>query len=143
MGTMSINGSLRWLFVVVTTNFLVQLPYYYHQYYAKYHVLPSLPAVLLVGAVLIWFLTAYYWLQKGRAVGYYFTMAFLIVEFLFYLQTQIMQLISGHGILLYVINPHDVILFIVFGVGYLNFFAAGWFVYYIHLHKALILEKNP
>ena len=133
---------LKVLFAVEITNFLVQLPYYYHQYYALRYLPPSAPGVLLMGAVLIWFLGGYYLLYRGTLSGYRIMMAFLSVEFLFYLQTQIVQALSGNGVLLHVIDPRDPVLFIVFAVGYANFYAAGWFWLYLRAHKGSIVHLD-
>ncbi|MDB5180229.1 MAG: hypothetical protein JWN12_861 [Candidatus Saccharibacteria bacterium] len=62
-------------------------------------------------------------------------MAFLIIEFLFYLSTQITQAVSGKGILLHVIHPDDLILFVVFGIGYLNLITSAFFIVFIFVNR--------
>jgi hypothetical protein len=123
------------LLVVVGVNFLAQVPYYYHQYYSTRKLLPSLVGVILMSFVLGWFVLGYSRLQRSKRLGYSLMLSFLIVEFLFYLQTQIVQAFSGRGILLHVIHPDDALLFVVFLIGYLNFIAAGWFVYFMIKHR--------
>jgi len=61
-------------------------------------------------------------------------MLFLIVEFLFYLSTQITQATSGKGILLHVISPDDPILFVVFGIGYLNLIVSAVFIVFTFIN---------
>lgn len=94
---------------------------------------------MLMSGVFIWFLVGLYLLIKRTLLGYILTVAFLGVEFLFYLMTQITQFMSGHGILLYVINPSDPILFIVFGVGYVNFIASAFMLYFIIRYRTVFL----
>lgn len=128
---------LRILFVVVVANFIAQIPYLLHQYHGK----PSSIGIILMMAVLAWFLVGYSLLLKKSIVGYIVLMGFLIVEFLFYLSTQVTQVASGKGILLHVLHPDDVTLFIVFGLGYINFIAAGYFVYHLSCHKDAFVKK--
>jgi lipid-A-disaccharide synthase-like uncharacterized protein len=138
---MSRTFLLRAVALVVAVNYLAQVPYYLHQYYATYHAAPSVLGAALLAATLLWFVLGIVGLHRGSARGYLLLISFLSVEFLFYVQTQVVQLISGHGVLLYVIRPSDPVLFIVFGIGYINFVAAGWFVYYLVTHRAAFLAK--
>lgn len=128
---MSHNNLLKLLFGVVIANFIVQIPYYFHQY----HGLPGMIGVLLMAIVLSWFLVGFRLLWRGSSWGYSLTTAFLSVEFIFYAMTQLSQAASGRGILLHVLSPDDPVLFVVFGVGYINFAAAGFFVYYLIRYK--------
>jgi hypothetical protein len=129
--TLSKNGFFRLLLLVVTTNYVVQIPYYIHQYYVPYGLLPSLYGTALLSVTLFWFLSAYKLLTKRSIYGYYLMLSFLGVEFLFYLQTQISQLLISHQILLHVYRPDGVLLFMVFGIGYINFVAAAYFIGYL------------
>ncbi|MBW4061043.1 hypothetical protein HJC99_00515 [Candidatus Saccharibacteria bacterium] len=122
------------LFAVTMANFVAQIPYYLHQYYLTSHTAPSPLGLVLMGGVLAWFLIGYHGLARYQKYGYILVLSFLSVEFLFYLQTQIAQYLSGHGIFLYVSSPHSLILFIVFGVGYINFIASAWFIYELLRH---------
>ena len=92
--------------------------------------------------VLTWFIVAYYGLISHKKFGFFLTIGFLLTEFIFYLQTQIVQYVSGHGILLYVVHPHNWLLFIVFGIGYINFIAAALFIPYLMIHKSQYLNSN-
>lgn len=127
---------LKILLVTVIINYFAQVPYYVHQYYAPHRFLPSLYGSGLLGLTLIWFLLAYRKILQGRAAGYWLMLSFLVVEFLFYLQTQISQALISHQIFLHVYKPDGVLLFIVFGIGYINFVAAAYFVGYLLRHKA-------
>jgi hypothetical protein len=119
------------LLVLVISNFIAQIPYYLHQYRAP----PSILGSLLLLIVLGWFLLSFVWLWQGKTKGFIFIIGFLITEFLFYLSTQITQAISGKGILLHVINPNDTILFIVFGIGYLNLLVSGFFIIFLTVNR--------
>jgi hypothetical protein len=132
---------LKLLLAVVGANFLAQIPYYLHQYYLPSHAAPALVGLVLMGVVLAWFGVGFAGLRRGSRIGYYLTLTFLMVEWLFYLQTQIVQALTGHGILLYVWHPSDMVLFIVFGLGYINFFASFWFVYFMLSRKAMFLRS--
>lgn len=126
---MNKNIFLKILLITTLVNYDAQIPYYFHQYYRPHRFLPSLIGSLLLGFTLLWFLTAYRLLVQGRKTGYLLMLFFLIIEFLFYMQTQISQLLISHQVLLHVYKPDGVLLFIVFGIGYINFVAAACFIY--------------
>lgn len=135
---------LSLLFLVVAANYAAQLPYYVHQYYTPHKFLPDLAGTILLSATLIWFLIAFRLLTRGKRSGYYLLQSFLVVEFLFYLQTQISQWMVRHQLFLYVYHPHGLLLFIVFGIGYINFFASLYFMIYLLLNRAQFIEaSNP
>lgn len=126
---------LRILITIIVANYLAQIPYYFHQYYAPHRLLPSLVGALLLMATLIWFLAAYRLLAKGHRAGWWLLFAYLLVVFLFYIQTQIMQAVTAHQILLYVYHPKNVLLFAVFGIGYLNCIAALYYLFYLVVNR--------
>jgi len=125
------NWFFRTLLSVVLANFVVQVLYVMYQYDGR----ASLMGILLMLGVFIWFLIGYILLWKKSLAGFLVLLSFLITEFLFYLSTQITQLLSGQGILLHVLRPNDPVLFVVFGIGYINFVAAGFFIFYLIRHK--------
>lgn len=88
--------------------------------------------------VLLWFLIGYIRLKKAKRYGYAILLSFFTVEFLFYLQTQIVQAISSKGILLHVLHPDNNLLFLVFLIGYINFAAAAWFIYFMIKNKSAL-----
>lgn len=128
------------LAVVTLVNFLVQIPYYFHQYYVTAHLPPSPIGVVLMSGVLAWFLGGYYLLLKGKKSGYILITAFLTVEFLFYLMTQVTQLLGGHGVFLYVLHPSDPFLFLVFGIGYINFIASALLLYFLVRYRSQFIK---
>lgn len=125
------------LFVIVIANFLAQLPYYFHQY----HGAPSIIGSLMLFIVLLWFLVGFAWLWQKKIKGYVLLLAFLITEFLFYVSTQVTQYLSGKGILLYVLHPHDSVLFWVFLIGYINLFASGFYIIYLIINKRRLINS--
>ncbi len=122
---------------IVGANFLAQVPYYYHQYYARSHRPPTLLGAVLMLFVLAWFLLGYGRLAARKPLGLILSVSFLGVEFLFYLQTQIVQAATGNGILLHVLHPDDPLLFVVFLIGYVNLVAAPFLVGALLRHRAL------
>lgn len=136
------NTFLGTLLAVVALNYLAQFPYYIHQYYAPHKFLPSLYGSFMLAITLIWFLIAYQLLRHGSKRGYYLMLSFLAVEFLFYLQTQISQLMIRHQVLLHVYHPDNVLLFLVFGIGYVNFIAAAYFMWHLVRHKTTFIGQR-
>lgn len=136
---MNKNKFLKLLLVVVLANYLAQIPYYIHQYYSPHHFLPSLYGSVLLAITLIWFLVAYKKILDNRLSGYWLMLSFLLVEFIFYLQTQISQALTSHQLFLHVYKPDGVLLFVVFGVGYVNFLAAPYFIWNLMRHKSAII----
>lgn len=114
---------------IVGANFLAQVPYYYHQYYARSHRPPTLLGAVLMLLVLAWFVVGYWRIAARKPLGLVLSVSFLLVEFLFYLQTQIVQAATGNGILLHVLHPDDPLLFVVFLIGYINLLATPFLVW--------------
>ncbi len=133
---------LRVVVPAVAADYAAQVPYYLHQYDATRHAPPSLPGTAMLAATLLWFALGIVGLRCGSARGYWLLVSFLAVESLFYLQTQAVQVVSGHGVLLYVLHPSDPVLFVVFGIGYVNLVAAGWAVCYLLRHRAAFLARS-
>lgn len=135
--------SLLPLVVIVAANYGAQIPYYFHQYYAPHRLFPSLVGSILLLATLAWFTVSYRMYKKGSRLGWWLLTAYLLTVFLFYLQTQIMQYVATHHILLYVYHPSSIILFIVFGIGYLNCLAAAYYVAYMMARRQDFLTPYP
>ncbi len=140
---LKVNSELffKILFWTVISNFIAQIPYYFHQYYISRHIAPSLIGLTLLSLVFVWFISAYILLKNGKKTGYYLMLTFLIIEFLFYLQTQIVQATTGHGILLHVLRPDNGLLFIVFFIGYVNFIASAYFIFYLIKYRSSFFNK--
>jgi hypothetical protein len=133
---------LRPLLYIVAANYLAQIPYYLHQYYLSHHLLPNLVGSLLLLATLLWFITACRLLMRGSKAGWWLLSGYLAAVFLFYVQTQIMQLATAHQILLYVYHPKNALLFAVFGIGYSNCLAAIAYLVYLIARRQELLAAH-
>lgn len=131
------------LLIIVAVNYVAQIPYYIHQYYAPHRLLPDLGGSLLLLATLVWFLVAYRLLARRSLVGWWLMTAYLLVVFLFYMQTQVVQLATTHQILLYVYHPGSPLLFAVFGIGYINCIAAACYLVYLITRRSSIVSAQP
>lgn len=56
------------------------------------------------------------------------------IEFLFYLWGVISSLAHGSGLFFQIHNP-DLLLRIIFSIGYINFFASGYFLFLLLRHR--------
>ena len=101
--------------------------HFLHLYYTPQHPLPELRGSLMMGGVLALFLIGYLLLQRGVRAGYYMLIVYLATEFLFYLWNIAGGLIHGYGLFFH-LGDRDPILWVVNAIGYVNFFAAGYFL---------------
>jgi hypothetical protein len=93
------------------------------------HPLPSLRAVALLGATLLWFVVGLTAFMKERAWGFPVLLAYLTVEALFYGQT----LLSGTSI--FQVENHSDLIKAVFVIGYLSGVVAAYYVYRLIRHR--------
>ncbi len=61
-------------------------------------------------------------------------LVFLSAEFLFYLWGIIGTIVRGPGLFFQINNP-DLLLRIVYSIGYMNFFASGYFLFHLLRHR--------
>ncbi len=122
------------LFWIILANFIAQIPYFFHLYFRTQALSISLRSFLILGAVFAFFLAASILLFRGDKRGYPLMIAFLLVEFLFYLWGVFSSTIHGYGPFFQVYNP-DLLLRIIFSIGYLNLFASGYFLLLLLLNK--------
>ncbi len=120
------KNNLYALFIIVIANYLAQIPYDYHLYGLRGI---SGRGSLLLGGSLLLFIVPFILLLQKKLAGYYLMLFFLIIEFLFYLLNIISSAMHGHPPFFQLQN-HDPILFTAFFIGYVNFIAAGYFLYY-------------
>lgn len=104
---------------VIVSNYVAQIPYYLHLYYFPRHIAPSPTGVALLGLTLAWFLLGYIGLARGWRAGYWLLLTYLAAVVAFYLGNMLNQVANGFGPFFHV-QTRDPILFVVFGVGYLN-----------------------
>jgi ABC-type uncharacterized transport system YnjBCD permease subunit len=65
----------------------------------------------------------------------------LSMEFLFYFWDAIGSIRHGFGLFFQLSNP-DLILRVIFAIGYLNLFASGYFLFLLLYNKYMFLTKN-
>jgi hypothetical protein len=117
------------LFGILLANFLAQILYFYHLYYAPQHPFPSPRSSLIMSTVFAVFLVSYYLFITKHKAGWYMMAAFLAVEFLFYLWNTVSSGLRPEFGWFFHLQERDPILWIVFAVGYLSFFASGYFLF--------------
>jgi hypothetical protein len=105
------------------------VPYYIHNDYSAAHPLPSLRAVALLAATLVWFVVGLIAFMKQRAWGFPVLLAYLAVEALFYGET----LLSGTFI--FQVENHSDLLKVVFVIGYLSGVVAAYYAYRLMRHR--------
>ena len=115
------------LFAVLLANFAAQVPYFLHLYYSPQHPLPDLKSSLLLGSVLMLFLVSFGLLVGRRGACYYLLIFYLALEFFFYLLNIVGGALHGFGLFFHLAD-HDPVLWAVNAIGYLSFFAAGYFL---------------
>ncbi len=122
------------LFLLILANFIAQVPYYLHLYYNPNNLLAQAKGLSIMLFVFVVFLLAAIFFFRHTVAGYWSMVLFLTVEFLFYLWNTIGEVVHGYGLFFHLADP-DMLLKIVFAVGYVNLFAFGYFL-------ALLLWKR-
>ncbi len=115
------------LFAVLLADFVAQAPYFLHLYYSPQHPLPDLKSSLLLGSVFALFLISFALLIYRQRAGYYLLLFYLALEFFFYFWNVAGGVLHGYGLFFHLAD-RDPILWAVNAVGYLSFFAAGYFL---------------
>lgn len=111
--------SARWrtglhvLFAITILNYLAQIPYYIH-FYGVHHVSPSPVGMVLLACTLALFLAGYSFTLLNRRIGWWLLVAFLLLEFGFYL------LHNLTGAFLQDLPINDPLFLTVSLIGYLN-----------------------
>ncbi len=131
----------RVLFALILLNFLAQIPYYLHLYAGRQALSVTARSSLIMGAVFALFLLASWLLFRGQRPGYSLMFAFLSVEFLFYLFGVIESALHGFAPFFQVQNP-DVVLRIIYSIGYMNLFASGYFLWLLIRYRPLFLARQ-
>ncbi len=123
------------LFFIVVANYLVQIPYALHLY--GFHINPF--GAVLLTITLLWFLSGFLLLVQKTTIGYWLLLAFFFVEFLFYFHGQIILAFFGYGLLYHLFRFNDMILWITFFIGDINFLTAGYAIIYLVENKRLFI----
>ena len=122
------------LFWIVIANYLAQIPYSIYLYHTAWGT--NIAGALLLLATFLLFIIPYMLLRRGSAAGYAGLLIFLTIEFLFYLWNFAGSVLHGYPPFFHLANRNP-ILFTVFLIGYINFLAAGYFLYYFLKNKSL------
>ena len=122
------------LIAAVGLNYAAQIPYYLHQYYLPHRQAPSLLGTLLLGLTLLWFAIGYARYVAGKRFGNALLLGFLLAQVLFYGHAIVLGLFNGAGAVAQLTTPNRVLL-VIFGVGYLNFLVAAYYVYWLLRHS--------
>ncbi len=133
-GTPSIDLQAKILFGLILTDFLAQIPYFFHNHYQSQPLWVSVRSFVVMGAVFAFFLIAALLLFQRRRAGYPLMLLYLSAEFLFYLWGVIASVIHGYGIFFQLSNP-DVLLRAAFAIGYMNLLASGYFLCLLLSHQ--------
>ncbi len=116
------------LFAILLADFAAQVPYFMHLYYSPQHPLPDLKSSLLMGSVFALFMVSFALLIARKRAGYYLLIFYLALEFFFYLWNIVGGVLHGYGLFFHLAD-RDAVLWAVNAVGYLSFFAAGYFLF--------------
>jgi len=95
--------------------------------------------IILLSLTLFWFLLGYFLFLKNKKIGYWLLLSFLLVQAIFYFQNEIVLSFYGYGIMYHFLYSKDWILWVVFFIGDVNFFAACYYTYYLINNKSLSL----
>jgi hypothetical protein len=118
---------------IVLANYAVQVPYTLHLYGAAF----SRPGAILLGTTLAWFLMALALFRAGRVVGSLLLLAFAIAQAVFYLNSEVILAFAGYGLPYHLSHTGDLVVWLAFLVGDLNFLAAvAMVVYLVRIHIA-------
>ncbi len=129
---------LIFLFLVVAANYFAQIPSDWHLY--RLQVNPR--GVALLGMTLVWFLVGFWLLAQRRALGYWLTLAFLVVQFIFYFDNQIILMFYGYGLVYHLFKFDDLVIWAVELVGDINFIVAGYFIYYLMHNRSRFIGES-
>ncbi len=140
MWNKNVRIQIRSLFWISLTNFIAQIPYFFHFYYHTFSDLKKILS-LPMGLVLALFIIAYTLLVKHYKVGYWLMLLFLTMEFSFYLLNTIFSVSHGFGLFYHLFNP-NLILRTVFAIGYVNLFASGYFLFFLLFKKEMFLKSS-
>ncbi len=116
------------LFFILLSNFVAQIVYFYHLYYTPQYPVPGLRSSFLMGSVFLLFLVSFVLLLIRPKTGFYIMVFYLCLEFFFYLWNILGRaFVPGYGWFFH-LRDRDPVLWAVFAIGYLSFFASGYFL---------------
>ncbi len=133
----------RFMLCVVLANYLAQIPYYLHLYYFPHGAPPSRSGTALLTLTLVWFLAGFAGTLRRWTAAYWVLVAYFVTVATFYLRNMLTQVTHGYPPFLHVWGEHDPILFVVFGIGYVNMLAALFFLYFLLRRHRSLLHTPP
>ncbi len=133
-----ISRALLLLLVVVLANYLAQIPYDLHLYGSNVN--PR--GVFLLGLTFVWFVIGFWFLIQRRAIGYWLTLAFLVTQFVFYFNNEIVLMFYGYGLFFHLLNLKDKVIWAVELAGEINFVVAGYMIYYMLRNRSRLMQPQ-
>jgi hypothetical protein len=115
--------ALLFLLLVTGANYIAQVPYYLHNYYIPYHVLPSPSSIILLGLTLAWFITGYLGVVNGKHWARPVLISFLVAEALFYLHSVVF------GAFFFQMQNPSLLIKTVFLIGYMSGVVSAYYAY--------------
>jgi hypothetical protein len=92
---------------------------------------------LLLGLTFVGFLLGYVGVVRGRRTGYWL----LVAEVGFYVKNLLTQVLHGYAPFFH-LQTRDPILFVVFGIGYLNLLVGGYALAYLLHHRRTLIARG-
>ena len=131
--------ALRIYTAAVLANYAAQVPYNLHLYGGAF----SRTGALVLGATLVWFLVAAALYRAGRRAGYWLLLSYAAVQVLFYLNNEVLLAFAGYGLPYHLARTEDLLVWVVFIVGDLNFLAAVGMVVYLLMDRSAVPRADP
>ena len=117
--------------IVVAANYLIQVPYTLHLYGSAF----SRSGLVLLAMTLAWFVVALSLFRRGSRAGYWLLLGYASVQLVFYLNSEIVMSFRGFGLPYHLTRTGDLIVWLAFVIGDLNFIAAGIAAFHLVSHR--------
>ena len=124
--------------MAVAANYVVQVPYALHLYGMAF----SRTGALLLMATLVWFLLALWLFRRGSRAGYWLLLGYALVQLAFYLNSEVLMSFRGFGLPYHLTHTSDLIVWLAFVIGDLNFLAAAIAAFYLIRHRRTYLRPT-
>jgi hypothetical protein len=124
--------------IAVIANYVVQVPYALHLYGTVF----SRTGALLLVATLGWFVVALWLFRRGSRGGYWLLVGYALVQLVFYLDSEVLMSFRGFGLPYHLAHTSDLIVWLAFVIGDLNFIAAGIAAFYLIRHRRTYLRPT-
>ncbi len=125
---------MAFCFGLILANFIAQIPYFIHLYAQTQSLASDLRSAAIMGGVFALFISGSILLARHKPAGYWMMVVFLAAEFLFYAWNTLRSVLRGYPLFFQIHNP-DILLRIVYTIGYINLFASGYFLVLLWLHR--------